>query len=88
MTQRNTRRRYAWQGCAGIYAWYSAAPPPLAGDEFPLPAGHREDLIDQAIAVGGPHTIKFTEACLREYDFNPRPVYLAAAWDAIDRVAI
>ena len=79
--------RYAWQGCAGIYAWYSAAPPPLAGDEFPLPSDDRDDLIDRAIALGGPHTIKFTEACLREYDFNPKPVYLAAAWDATERVA-
>ena len=78
--------RYAWQGCAGIYAWYSVAPPPLASDEFPLPRGDRDALIDQAIAVGGPHTIKFTEACLREYDFNPKPVYLAAAWDATARV--
>ena len=43
-------------------------------------------MIDRAISVGGPHTIKFTEACLREYDFNPKPVYLAAAWDATARV--
>ena len=78
--------RYAWQACAGIYAWYSAAPPPLASDEFPLPRDDRDALIDRAIAVGGPHTIKFTEACLREYDFNPKPVYLAAAWDATERV--
>ncbi len=79
--------RYAWQACAGIYAWYSSATP-LARDEFPLPKDDRDDLIDRAIAVGGPHTIKFTEACLREYVFNPKPVYLAAAWDATDRVTI
>ena len=81
-----TLARFAWQGCAGIYAWYSAAPPPLASHEYQIPPGDRDDLIDRAIAVGGPHTIKFTEACLREYDFNPNPVYLSAAWDAVDRV--
>ena len=61
---------------------------PLPIDEFPPPTGDRDDLIDRAIAVGGPHTIKFTEACLREYGHNPKPVYLAVAWDATKRVII
>lgn len=78
--------RYAWQACAGIYSWYSVTPPLTASAENLLPTGDRDDLIDRAIAVGGAHTIKFTEACLREYDFNPKPIYLAAAWDATVRV--
>ena len=49
--------RYAWQGCAGIYAWYSSAPPPLASDEYPLPQDDRDDLIERAIAVGGPTSL-------------------------------
>ena len=77
--------RYAWQACAAIYAWYATTPPPSASD-FAAPAEASDALIDQAIAAGGAHTIKFTEACLREYALNPQPVYLAAIRDAIERV--
>ena len=44
------------------------------------------ELIDRAVAAGGAHSIKFTEACLREYSLNPNPVYLLAAQDAAERV--
>jgi Questin oxidase-like len=77
--------RYAWQACAGIYAWYSTTPPPSASDFMPPPED-TDALIDRAMAAGGAHTIKFTEACLREYALNPKPVYLAAARDAAERV--
>ncbi|HSF32142.1 MAG TPA: questin oxidase family protein [Candidatus Tectomicrobia bacterium] len=77
--------RYAWQACAGIYAWYSTRPPPAPSGFMPPPETP-EALIDRAVAAGGAHTIKFTEACLREYALNPQPVYLAAARDAADRV--
>jgi len=43
-------------------------------------------LIDRAVVAGGAHTIKFTEACLREYALHPKPVYLVAARDAAERV--
>ena len=49
-----------------------------------LPA--RDELIDRAIHAAGPHAIKFTEACLREYDLNPNPIYLQAAHDAAERI--
>ena len=77
--------RYAWQGCAAIYSWYSAA---TAQDTSRLEApeeGH-DELVDRAVAAGGAHSIKFTEACLREYALNPKPVYLLAARDAAERV--
>jgi hypothetical protein len=77
--------RYAWQACAGIYAWYATTPPPSPSD-FAPPTEAPEALIDRAVAAGGAHTIKFTEACLREYALNPQPVYLMAARDAADRV--
>jgi Questin oxidase-like len=77
--------RYAWQACAGIYAWYSTMPAP-APSSFMLPPETPEALIDRAVAAGGAHTIKFTEACLREYALNPQPVYLVAARDAAERV--
>jgi Questin oxidase-like len=77
--------RYAWQACAGIYAWYSTTPPPSRSG-FTAPTETPEALINRAVAAGGAHTIKFTEACLREYALNPQPVYLLAARDAAKRV--
>ena len=77
--------RYAWQACAAVYSWYSTVP---AQDTSRLeaPTEDHEDLIDRAVAAGGAHSIKFTEACLREYALNPNPVYLVAARDASERV--
>src|SRR5215471_249649 len=77
--------RYAWQACAAIYAWYSTTPP-LAPAHLTPPAEDPETLIDRAVVAGGAHTIKFTEACLREYALHPNPVYLLAARDAAERV--
>jgi hypothetical protein len=77
--------RYVWQACAAIYAWYSTTPPPAMSDLTP-PTEDPETLIDRAVAAGGAHTIKFTEACLREYALHPHPVYLVAARDAAERV--
>ena len=77
--------RYAWQTCAAVYAWYSTVPP-QENAALEVPAEDREELIDRAVAAGGAHSIKFTEACLREYALNPNPVYLVAARDAAERV--
>jgi len=77
--------RYAWQTCAGIYAWYATMPPPARGS-FTAPSATPDMLIDRAVAAGGAHTIKLTEACLREYALHPQAVYLAAAHDAVQRV--
>jgi len=76
--------QYAWQACAAIYAWYATTPPSTAGLAPPTEA--LEALIDRAVAAGGAHTIKFTEACLREYARHPNPVYLMAARDVAERV--
>jgi len=76
--------RYAWQACAAIYAWYSTTPPAPA--DLTPPAADPDALIDRAVAARGAHTIKFTEACLREYALHPKPVYLLAAVDAAERV--
>ena len=77
--------RYAWQACAGVYSWYATAPPQDTSWLVP-PTEDRDELIDRAVSAGGPHSIKFTEACLRENDLNPNPVYLVAARDAAERV--
>jgi hypothetical protein len=77
--------RYAWQACAALYAWYATSSPPFP-TPFEPPSESRDTLIDRAIAARGAHTIKFTEACLREYAINPHPVYLVAARDIAERV--
>ncbi|MBI1886513.1 MAG: DUF4243 domain-containing protein [Chloroflexi bacterium] len=67
--------RYAWQAAAALYAAFGVGvQPPRREASTP----DVQDLIDQAVATGDEHAIKFGEACLREYDLNPRPVYLAA----------
>ena len=77
--------QYAWQACAGIYSWYSTTPPQDSAHRE-TPPEDRDELIDRAVAAGGAHSIKFTEACLREYALNPKSVYLAAARDVAERV--
>ena len=77
--------RYAWQACAAIYSWYATAPPQDTPELEPPPED-RDVLIDRAVAATGAHSIKFTEACLREYALNPSPVYLLAARDVAERV--
>ena len=74
---------YAWQAGAALYSAFGSAPAPSA---IEAPAGDRDDLIDRAVATGDEHAIKFTEACLREYELNPKPVYLAAARHAAERL--
>ena len=77
--------RYAWQACAALYAWYATTSGPSSTTLAPITESH-DTLIDRAIAAEGAHTIKFTEACLREYAINPKPVYLVAARDVAERV--
>jgi hypothetical protein len=67
--------RYGWQLAAGIYSAFGETlikSKPDANES-------KEDLIDRAVKNGDEHAIKFTEACLREYALNPKPVYLLAA---------
>ena len=77
--------RYAWQACVALYAWYATAPPASPATLCP-PSADSATLIDRAMAAGGAHTIKFTEACLREYAYTPQAVYLVAVRDVIERV--
>ena len=77
--------RYIWQACAAVYCWYSTvAASSLRSVEAPVE--DREEIIDRAVAAGGAHSIKFTEACLREYNLNASAVYLTAALDVSQRI--
>jgi hypothetical protein len=75
--------RYGWQMAAGLYSISGT------GSANNLPEAveiKRNELIDRATASQEEHAIKFTEVCLREYALNPKPVYLQAARDAINRL--
>lgn len=76
--------RYAWQAAAKITAsWnFGAETAPVEGVEL-----DREDVIEQAVASRDEHAMKLVEACLREYEVNPTPVYLAAARDVAARLS-
>ena len=82
-TARAEMLRYGWQGAAGVYAASGGVVEAAAA--FP-PSGSFDDLIDRAIATRDEHAIKFTEACRREHALNPKPVYFAAAKDAVTRL--
>jgi hypothetical protein len=69
--------RYAWQASCGLYSAFGSAPPHMG--EVEPPRESRDTLVDLALANGDEHAIKFTEACLREFDLNPSSAYLAAA---------
>jgi hypothetical protein len=73
--------QYAWQGSCALYSAFGQSAPRVG--EIEPPRESRDTLIDIAVANGDEHVIKFTEACLREYDFNPSPAYLAAARHSI-----
>jgi hypothetical protein len=75
---------YMWQSCAAMHAAYSFGASPAMPDE----AGvfDEDDLIDRAVAARDEHTIKFTEACLREHRLTGDPAFIAAVRDVVDRL--
>jgi len=77
--------RYGWQMAAALYSISGDGP----GNNLQEgKEASREDLIDRAVASKDEHAIKFTEACLREYALNPKPVYLRAARDCVGRLGL
>ncbi len=74
--------RFAWQALAALYAVFAERAAPA---EIPSADVDRETLVDRAIATGDEHAIKFTEACLREEAVQHRPLFRAAAADAVAR---
>lgn len=72
--------RYAWQAAAALFTVYGLKRAP--DEAIEVNGINRETLTARAIQSGDEHAIKFTEVCLREYELNPRPEYLAAAQHA------
>ncbi|HEX6882040.1 MAG TPA: questin oxidase family protein [Planctomycetota bacterium] len=70
--------RRAWQAAAGLFVVYGVS----RGAEVAARPAERAALIAACVANGGAHSIKLTEACLREEAFSRDPILLAAARDA------
>jgi hypothetical protein len=68
-------------------AWISAY-----GSENPLVSSDqavsvsRDEIVARCIDTADPYAIKFVEACIREDQINPKPVYMAAALDWATRL--
>jgi Questin oxidase-like len=82
--ERTRLLRYTWLACASFSSSAGGKTAPPAAPNAKLPS--REELTERAIATGDEHSIKFTEACFREYALNPKPVYILAAMDGVARL--
>ena len=73
-----------WQVAAAIQSAYGDGP------VRPISVGgattDRDALIDRAVGTNDEHAIKFTEACLRQYDQLLDPIFLLAAEDVGERL--
>jgi hypothetical protein len=77
---------YLWQAVAAsasAFASASIAAGLLAVDAGPVVA---DDVKERSIDTHDQHAIKFFDACLRETELNPTPVYLRAANDWANRL--
>jgi hypothetical protein len=84
-------RAYAhlWQVSAAIVALFAPALKSGSETDFELngPVLGVDELVERAIDPGDEHTIKLTEACLREDGIRPDPAYRAAAEALLHRTA-
>ena len=79
--------RHLWQVSAAIAAIFAtpATPDSETDPEIGEPSLLPDELIDRAIEHCDEHTIKLTEACLREDRIRPDPAYRAAAEAVLHR---
>ena len=68
--------RYGWQAGCGLLACFGGGT--AFARDIAAPAEDPETLVDQAVANGDEHVIKFTEACLSRHKLAPSPAYPAA----------
>lgn len=83
---RTTAQRYVWQACAALYATYGRVDPSLIQIGAEPVEFDREELAAMAVEARDEHAIKFTEACLREYDLSHDGAFVLAANDAVTRL--
>jgi hypothetical protein len=75
--------RYAWQASAALYAAIGREIDRAPCDAYDEPI---EGLVTRAVETGDEHAVKFTEVCLRAHRMDPRPIFLAAARHAVERL--
>jgi hypothetical protein len=75
--------RYGWQTAAAFYCALILHPP---SENVAAPSESVNEIIDEALACPDEHGIKVTELCVRAYERDPNPVYLAAAIDNTRRL--
>jgi hypothetical protein len=75
---------YGWQTVAALHA--SAGGPVEPSRVSPPASADVPRLVERAIRVGGAHALKFAQACLREYEQQPDPVFHAALEDMVERM--
>src|SRR5262249_61062768 len=77
-----------WQVSSGIASLFAKRPD--SGSELDPELGEaklaRDELTRRAVEHGDEHVIKLTEACLREDDIRPDPIYRIAAEALIERM--
>jgi hypothetical protein len=80
---------YLWQVSAAVAAIFAAPAKPSAETDPGIsePTLQPDELVHRAIEHGDEHTIKITEACLREDGIWPDPAYPAAAEAVLHRTA-
>ena len=76
---------YNWQLTA---AFYCALVLELPAQKVDLPQEGADELISEALQCPDEHGIKVTEACLREYQFNPDPMFLVSARETTRRLNV
>ena len=69
--------RYAWQASAALYVRYGISFSVVQTLDASIDS--QTMLVENAIATGDEHAVKFVEACLTEHGLNANPVYLSAA---------
>jgi hypothetical protein len=68
--------RYGWQTAAAFYCALVLEQPATEAEPIVLST---DDVIGEAVACSDEHGVKVTDVCLREYEIDPDPVFLAAA---------
>lgn len=71
---------YTWQFVAALTAAYGEDSDDFGGALSDPPLAWRS-IIEFCVETGDAHSIKFVEACSREFHLNPSPVYPVAAMD-------
>jgi len=74
--------RYGWQTAAAMVAISGSELPPRKAATMDA----KDDLVERAVSSNEEHSIKFTEACLREHQLNTNAIYLQAANEAVRRL--